>query len=363
MSGKLIANTGCEFMKKHIKNNIELILENPIEFISNCFKLIHEHIKLELIKKYESKGFKIMIDQFGAILKQYPGFTNWTIISGGTTKTMVLVVKDMMYIANVGDSSALLCSSHPILKKEHINYLMDVSNPIIKKSNIDFKEDIPSFTLELICDHSIDNEEEYKRIRSFAPSVDNPNKPKALFVYDDNKQPIKSNCNPIFDVSEDGVISKLTHNITFVKNVRKEPSAYITSPLNATYLSSLAFTRTIGDYILTEYGVTYQPEIQSVNLKTVFECLENAKYKLNEQSPNIMSVIVASDGVWDNWIFNELSEFIMYEKFIERLINFPKKTAQDISNLLIDRNNLYATHNFGESADNATAILMYITQE
>ena len=125
----------------------------------------------------------------------------------------------------------------------------------------------------------------------------------------------------------------------------------------------MAFTRTIGDYILTEYGVTYQPEIQSVNLKTVFECLENAKYKLNEQSPNIMSVIVASDGVWDNWIFNELSEFIMYEKFIERLINFPKKTAQDISNLLIDRNNLYATHNFGESADNATAILMYITQE
>jgi serine/threonine protein phosphatase PrpC len=321
--------------------------------MADCFERLQEHIQYVLIEDHKKQGYEIKIEPSGAILKQFSGLNNWSIVAGGTTKTLVLIVKDMMYIANVGDSSALLCSSHPVLKREHLHYAMDA---FARDTVIDvvIKEDIPSFTLELIGDHSAENEREYERIRKIAP--------KALFVYDDNNIADKCNCKPIFKVGEDGVLSKLPNNVKYFKNIRKEASTYITSPIDAKYANSLAFTRTIGDFGLIEYGVTHKPEIQSVNLQTVFGSLENEKEKTKDNSPDTMCVIVASDGVWDNWEFKTAGEFVMYDNCIERLAKFPETAGQDVTKSFMARNDVYAKQNFGNSADNATAVIVYITK-
>jgi serine/threonine protein phosphatase PrpC len=360
-TGKLIANAGREFMKQMIENNTEVILRDPVGFMADCFERLQEHIQYVLIEDHKKQGYEIMIEPSGVILKKFSGLNNWSIVSGGTTKTLVLIVKDMMYIANVGDSSALLCSSHPVLKREHLHYEMDA---FAKDAIIDevIKEDIPSFTLELIGDHSVENECEYKRIKQFAPSDTNPNEAKACFVYDDNNIADKCNCKPIFKVGEDGILSKLHENIKYFKNIRKEASTYITSPIGAKYPNSLAFTRTVGDFGLMEYGVTHKPEIQSVNLQTVFGSLKNEKEKTKDTSPDTMCVIVASDGVWDNWEFKTACEFVMYDNCVERLVKFPETAGQDVTKSFMARNDVYAKQNFGGSADNATAVIMYITK-
>ena len=46
--------------------------------------------------------------------------------AGGSSCTLVAVVGSRVYVANVGDSSALLCSSHPCMSSHaNLTYLID----------------------------------------------------------------------------------------------------------------------------------------------------------------------------------------------------------------------------------------------
>jgi serine/threonine protein phosphatase PrpC len=348
-TGKMVAIACREYMKSMVENvnNQNRMEQDPIGFMTDCFEGAHIHVQEVLIAEYKSKGYEIMVN--GAILKQWPGSNCWENVTGGATQSMVLIVKDKMYIANVGDSDVVMCSSRPILKNEIIHYEVD-TNGLLKEEKDEEDEDatLQSYTLKLTCDHSPENECEYKRMRKQAPSVTKPNEAKMLFVYDDNAVNLKFNCKQIFDVSQDGVLTKCPSRVTYYKNIRKESSTYIVSP---TENHSLAFTRSIGDFALCECGLTCKPEIQSVDLNQVF----------NEDASTVC-VIVASDGVWDNWEYDKVGEFVMYPNCLEQLTKVPETGAQNVTNSFMARNDYYAKQHFGGSGDNATAVLMYITK-
>ncbi len=77
------------------------------------------------------------------------------------------------------------------------------------------------------------------------------------------------------------------------KNVRAEFASLVTTPDTAEHMDGLAFTRSIGDFHLQAYGITWQPDIVEIDLTNQIS------------NPNML--IVASDGVWDNWKYEDVS--------------------------------------------------------
>ena len=73
----------------------------------------------------------------------------------------------------------------------------------------------------------------------------------------------------------------------------------------------------------------------------------------------MLCLLISSDGVWDNWEYQDVQEFIMYNKCLELIKSNPDRT-QNILESFMNRNNIYATHNFGNNADNATSSITYI---
>jgi serine/threonine protein phosphatase PrpC len=81
------------------------------------------------------------------------------------------------------------------------------------------------------------------------------------------------------------------------KNVRAEFASLVTTPDTAEHMDGLAFTRSIGDFHLQAYGITWQPDIVEIDLTNQIS------------KPNML--IVASDGVWDNWKYEDVSNHFM----------------------------------------------------
>ena len=386
-TGKVAADAGKEYAETFTSENIELAISDPICFLENIFAGIHNIIRDTLCNYWRKKGFEIKVEESGIILKKQIGLlhNDWRNISGGTTKSMIMIVGNKMYIANVGDSTGLLCSSSsnsssssssnskskPVLKKSFLTYEKDVQEPSIIKSNR-LDEDIGSNTLILTLDHSPENPEEFIRCRKQNPSMIDPLKPSLNFIYDNITISNKSCCPPIFDIGENGIPIKRTTGITYNKNVRKEASTYVSTPSASIYKDSLAVTRSLGDFNLGTFGLGHKPEIQSVNLETVFETVETVFETVETVFETVETVetveakticiVLATDGVWDNWTYKDVSEFVMDPNCLEKIVKSPETGAQDVTNAFMDKNELFAKKNFGRSADNATAIIVYITK-
>lgn len=139
----------------------------------------------------------------------------------------------------------------------------------------------------------------------------------------------------------------ITGKGNYVKNVRNEFGSIVSAPKSSLFDSSLSMTRSLGDFYLQKYGVSYIPSIKYVNLSKIFE-----------ESP-IFSLLIASDGVWDNWTYETISKFILNEDHLNR-INNGEDISQEVCNSLIAKNNELGRKHFGISRDNATAILVYL---
>lgn len=360
--GTVISNASVAYVEKFIETHEDL-LSNPVGFLSDCFETLQTHIKQTLIAHVESKGLEVQVEPTGAIVKSTRGLSNWSSVGGGTTFSMIMLIKDMLYVANVGDSDGVLYSERPVLSSNDLHYEVDVSCQTTERVALDVENE-PSNMLMLTSDHSPDSLYEYNRIRKQCPSDTNANIAKAMVVYDNQNVIVKSQCRPVFDVATDGTLIKNTSVMlgSYYKTVRKEWSVYITTHPSSRHSECLAVSRSIGDFTLSEYGVTYKPEIQSVNLKPIFEKLEKTVETTSTPTPNTLCIVLASDGLWDSWLYPDVGEFVMHESCLNKIRSSPETGAQEVVDSLMSRNTIFATRYFGNSRDNATAIAMYITK-
>lgn len=72
-----------------------------------------------------------------------------------------------------------------------------------------------------------------------------------------------------------------------------------------------------------------------------------------------MCIVTATDGVWDNWQFDDVGRFVLDES-CTKAVNEDPIGAQRVTDAFMQRNALFSKNNFGSQADNATAILIYI---
>ena len=325
----------CEKMMIYlVESKIDRILINPVEFLEFAFDCIHN----EIIKTYTC----------------------------GTTFSLIIVLGKKMWIANVGDSTGILCAKHPILKNSDLAFEKDVAIPEkmyeTKKADDDKLSNYIILTSE---DHSPEDPEEYKRMRTFKPSEENPLHAELLCVYDKQRR-AKSLCPPVFNISEDGTPTVRPDDKSFeyyVKNVRQEKATYVCSRHSG---NSLAGTRSLGDIELHNLGLTHKPIIRSMDLNKVFVDLKVArKLEATEEDPDPMTVcvVLATDGVWDNWIYDHVQKFVMDKSYLKALEKDKVLGAQRVCKSFMLRNQGFGQKNFGSSSDNATGIVLYITEE
>lgn len=100
-------------------------------------------------------------------------------------------------------------------------------------------------------------------------------------------------------------------------------------------------------------------------------------------------LVVATDGIWDNWAYEDVTKFVMDDSCTKAVLKSANgkmgqaspvqaeaspdggasapspamSGTQRVANSLIKRNAVFAKRNFGGDADNATAVVVYLTCE
>jgi hypothetical protein len=217
---------------------------------------------------------------------------------------------------------------------------------------------MPGPALLITSEHSPECPKEFDRLRRFRCDKEDSRQPALKIVYDAQLSD-KHSCPPVFELNHEGT-PKVTNRGKYYKNVRREWASLVATPTSARFQDALAFTRSMGDLHLHLYGVTHLPEVHELDLARAFNCVAPEGAATN--GTPLISVVLASDGVWDNWMYSDVAKFVMDPSCINAV-----RTCSDgalrVSESFMARNALYSKRNFGSQADNATGMVLYISQQ
>lgn len=113
-------------------------------------------------------------------------------------------------------------------------------------------------------------------------------------------------------------------------------------------------------------GVTHLPEIQKIDLEPIFQSLaetsslKDQKDLVDYIESSTICVVVATDGVWDNWIYDDVTRFMFDQSCLQATLA-GSDGAQRVMSSFMQRNAYFSKKNFGSQADNATGILLYLS--
>ena len=329
-NGEFVAEIAKRFLEKYFSENILLLLENTPECLNIAYSLTNDEIR-NALKEKSIKENKNVQEVDGYLTSGYNSYSN-SLISGGTTCTIVVIIDNIhMYVSNVGDSDAIIFTTSNSSSKV-INDVKDdaINFQIIQNENVS--------NIHIITgNHSAENINEFIRVTENC-------KDPLRFEYDKLHS---KDYSDIYEKNVDDDNYHITRKGNYVKNVRNEFGSIVSAPKSSLFDSSLSMTRSLGDFYLQKYGISFIPAIKYVNLSEIFE-----------ESP-IFSLLIASDGIWDNWNYETISNFILNEDYLNR-INNDEDISQEVCNSLIVKNDELGRKHFGTSRDNATAILAYL---
>ena len=77
-------------------------------------------------------------------------------------------------------------------------------------------------------------------------------------------------------------------------------------------------------------------------------------------APPMLCLVLATDGVWDNWTYEDVTRFVMDSSCVDA-VAMGADGAHRVALSFMQRNAFYSKRNFGNQADNATGIVLYIS--
>lgn len=462
--GQLAAQVARDSLKASLASP-EALMEvslRPKEVLESAFEKAHFDIENAFRKTFEDSGWKVDRTKDGYLVKTQINaptsartaaqsksgssgpplpasratprdYTPTPIcIHGGTTATILIILHGRrIIVSNVGDSTGIICGFGNDIGKLLPVSMWTKCEPPVPLSSSDIHppqaplsrapDSTANSYLEVSADHSPECPQEFDRMRKFRPHPSRRFHPELSFVYD-TLVASKIGCPPIFDVDESTGVCKKTDAGTYYKNVRSEWAALVATPPQAGFQDALAFTRSLGDFHLHSYGVSYVPETFWLDITQPVETVQkagnasitsgDASYttslsatavyrdsplsspvvtiespkssemmamsppyvtdeadaKLSSSSNSISTqkyseaalvsfpvpICVSSDGIWDNWKFEDVASFLNTPSRIERAVQL--KRADFACTELMAENLNRARTNFGPSADNMTAI-------
>ena len=348
--GKWIAEVCKTTTESWISENNERMLSEPVKSLSDLFVDMKQILSEKIVEKYSKLNQECKIESSGIILIKKIYTNKWQpLLSGGATMTVAVLIKKTLklYMANIGDSDAILCSSNHILSQDDLTCENEFED--IRKTKENTSVSATKY-LMLTADHSPNNPKEYMRMRDIAPSPYTPNKANINIIYDNQRITNKIMCCQVFNISNP-IPTILTCPIDsgYHKNVRHEYATYLLNQEN----NLLAFTRSMGDFHMYPYGVVCVPTISSIDLSSILD-----RYEETDTQPTLC-LLISTDGVWDNWLFEDVQHFMMYDDCLETVATKPDG-VQIVLDSFMDRNNMLGISHFGNSSDNATSAVMYI---
>ena len=344
-TGKIASSVSKKSVEDFVLANTTLLSENPVDFLEKCFECVQENVRQAFVDdiRENEPNSEVNINEDGVVVARKYAFQNFSNITGGSMLSIAILKNGVLYIANVGDCDGLLCAKTPILKQTNIKYEKDMA----QEKSVVYTVETLTDNLVITCDHSPDNLEEYKRIRGSAKDQ------SLMFIYD-NQEKEKPMCEPIFEDGVDGPAVRPDVRF-YYKNVSKDKATYITTPIDAQYRDALASTRSIADFNLNKYGLSAKPEIQTINLNPIFESMTAST------DPKRLCIVLCTDGVWDNWITDHVQKFVMDPSCLNAIAK--PEGAQRVVDSFMNRNDMFTKKHFGTSYDDASCVIMYITQE
>lgn len=248
-------------------------------------------------KDEHTANLKKLFNKIHSTMKELFQTKKWEY--GGTTATIVVVIHNDdgshdMVTSNVGDSTAMVFT-----KDSKYEFLSENHNP--------------------------DSKEEFERIRD----LDGKEYPsKFELVYETQRGDKK-----IFD--DDGkkisdFISNPWGNGLFPINVRYEPA---TRAVGGNAIR-IAMTRSLGDFRGENFGLSHEPTVTF------------------KKAPENCIICVASDGLWDNWKYEDLSSYLTKLKKDNSVESVLSKTMKETMHRGIT--------NFKEKVDDTTCILCFL---
>jgi serine/threonine protein phosphatase PrpC len=291
-----LPNGGTLFLILDGHGDLGHVYAEIVKFFAEFFFETNDEINHDTIKLFFQEAHKLLKDSLHNICSDYLNLmhkykytiTDGEIInekgkvinSGTTCSLVILTCEGDLFVSNVGDSSVFLYSPNPItgLSIERID---SATGEIITNQLSHFESETNGI-LELTTDTPLNSFYERNRIISKATKCGE--KPLYL-VYDgishtpifhkNKKVPLPSDC--------------------YRKNVRGDIAFYAITPDEFT----ISVSRSIGDFIIEKHGGTYMPVITHIK-----------NFKSFVDSNNDISLICATDGVWDSWRYEDIYSFI-----------------------------------------------------
>ncbi|KAL4110239.1 hypothetical protein PRIC1_001931 [Phytophthora ramorum] len=382
----------------------ERLERDPEEFFQRLFASCHQALKYMLRDLYERAGHSVEEHQPEGFLVRHNSHTGTVAsVRGGTTATVVVVLNggQKIYSSNVGDSVAMLTSMRPVLRADDVkvhgndgaevhrlNEQLSEGSARHDEDELDNNRAPKSELLILSGNHSPESATEFMRARAARCNPHDPALPALRFVYDSSEP--KSRRLPIFTMTSRG---ELRHNPRgdYFKNVRDEWATVVATPFSSLFSDALAFTRSLGDLHMHSYGVSCKPTVVELSLERVVardlslsshtvdnqeDHLDSSVYDDEEERTSCASnnsseeaptttdfmLVVASDGIWDNWKYHDLHSFLR-QAHDNKALQMQSQEAGDcvpvdaIATSLMSVNLQRASSYFGDQADNMTAVL------
>ena len=344
--GELVARTAAAAIEGYLREHFGRLRDEPEEAFVEAFSLAHSASKRELLLRVPS----LVEDSQGALWHEWSddeGVLHAEAADGGTTATVIALLDGETIIhAQAGDSSALLGGRR-----------RDVSEGN-EEASIAFEE--------MLEEHSATNPSEYARVLS------TPRGGLLRFVYetpelwdqngaqssaDKKKRPLPPEVfRRELSTGEGYELDARAHmraklQGALPKNVRGDLPAVIITPKDDGESGGrqrspqhLAMTRSIGDFYMQTFGITWRPEVITVDLAEVLDSLSS------------ISLLIASDGIWDLWESEEAFAAIVQP----RVAASSAQQLQSRANAFFEESLRRGHEMFGEAADNLTAIVVHL---
>lgn len=306
--GKIASESAKACLFKHLDENYRSLLESPSEFLVAAHGIAHDHIRNSFRAELKRQGYDVITTEDGYLMKRKQSGDCWSCVHGGTSCSIVALVGRELYIANVGDSTGILCSSYGVLAHaDLLKYVQDAAVPpeLARTSTLAAEAvGVPSSsgsgggartpasprspcspspssgaavssnnnnsttnsannsnsninttsnsTLVITAEHSPECPYEYGRLLRYRAREGSPLVPALVVVYDSSTND-KTRCAPVFERDAAGKAC-VTNKGSYYKNVRKEWASLVSTPPYAQFQDALAFTRSLGDLHLHTYG-------------------------------------------------------------------------------------------------------------
>ena len=343
--GKKVSSLLTQFVASSIEDGKEKItVETVVTWISSLFDRAEEYLSDEIIQYFEKNQFETKSNRVNDENIIYfrdtksPMFVDrhvWQPIDSGCSFTMVVIIDDHIFTANVGHCGAILFSDKECFEEHDVGMLFDAAMKDIYtfRGEYGFKK---TRNLILTCNQSPTSWYEYCRIKG------SPKGSSLQFVYDIHPSYVQ-NYLPIFpeDISKKPKKQNYGH---YYKNVEKEFGAVVMNSVGPKRL--LNTTRGFLNNDLKPFGVTHKPAITLTKLK---------------EDSNV-TLFIGTNGVFDNWIrtYERAEEIGTDKKYVlPEFFSDPSMTLANFMDQNLEQNKI----NFKDNYDEACGILVRLNSK